>query len=144
MFSSYNSIYPLINADSEEIKYIQFITFYVVVLLYHMNQLNNNLNKITHKISEEGAPVLEQLIEKLTGKGAIITYSFNNLKIEIPTAKGPEGRQIGGGNLTVNGTLRISAEVHKKNNVRFEGKKGYEMPSKVDIRGYESNNDVIH
>jgi hypothetical protein len=109
-----------------------------------MNQLNNNLNKITHKISEEGAPVLERLIEKLTGKGAIITYSFNNLKIEIPTAKGPEGRQIGGGNLTVNGTLRISAEVHKKNNVRFEGKKGYEMPSKVDIRGYESNNDVIH
>ncbi|WP_458747114.1 hypothetical protein [Candidatus Nitrosocosmicus sp. T] len=109
-----------------------------------MNQLNNNLNKITHKISEEGAPVLERLIEKLTGKGAIITYSFNNLKIEMPTAKGPEGRQIGGGNLNVNGTLRISAEVHKKNNVRVEGKKGYEMPSKVDIRGYESNNDVIH
>lgn len=109
-----------------------------------MNQLNNNLNKITHKISEEGAPILEQLVEKLTGKGAIITYSFNNLKIEIPTAKGPEGRQIGGGTLTVKGTVRISAEVHKKNNVKFEEKKGYEAPSKVDIRGYESNNDVIH
>ncbi len=34
-----------------------------------MNQLNNNLNKITHKISEEGAPILEQLIEKLNWKG---------------------------------------------------------------------------
>jgi hypothetical protein len=44
----------------------------------------------------------------------------------------------------VNGTVRISAEVHKKNNVRFEEKKSREMPSKVDIRGYESNNEVIH
>ncbi|MDN5845464.1 MAG: hypothetical protein L0H53_04225 [Candidatus Nitrosocosmicus sp.] len=77
-----------------------------------MNQLNNNLNKITHKISEEGAPILEQLVEKLTGKGAVVTYSFDNLKIEIPKAQGPEGQQIGGGNLTVNGTIRISAEVH--------------------------------
>ena len=44
-----------------------------------MNQLNNNLNKITHKISEEGVPILEQLVEKLTGKGAVITYSFDNI-----------------------------------------------------------------
>lgn len=109
-----------------------------------MNQLNNNLNKITHKISEEGAPILEQLVEKLTGKGAIITYSFNNLNIEMPTAQGPEGRQLGGGNLTVNGRIRISAVVHKKNDGNFEEKKGKEMPSKVDIQGYDSNNDVIH
>jgi hypothetical protein len=109
-----------------------------------MNQLNNNLNKITHKISEQGAPILEQLVEKLTGKNAIITYSFNDLKVEMPTAKGPEGRQIGGGKLTVNGTVRISAVVHKKNNVRMEEKNAYGIPSKVDIRGYESNNEVIH
>lgn len=109
-----------------------------------MNQLNNNLNKITHKISEQGAPILEQLVEKLTGKNAIITYSFNDLRVEMPTTKGPEGRQIGGGKLTVNGTVRISAEVHKKNNARLEEKKSREMPSKVDIRGYESNNEVIH
>lgn len=109
-----------------------------------MNQLNNSLNKITHKISEQGAPVLEQLVEKLTGKNAIITYSFSDLKVDMPIAKGPEGRQVGGGKLTVNGTVRISAEVHKKNNVRFEEKKGHEMQGKVDIRGYESNNDVIH
>lgn len=109
-----------------------------------MNQLNNNLNKITHKISEEGAPILEQLIEKLTGKGAIITYSFNNLNIEMPTVQGPEGRQLGSGKLTVNGTIRISAKVHKKNDGNFEETKGMEMPSKVDIQGYDSNNDVIH
>jgi len=109
-----------------------------------MNQLNNNLNKITHKISRRGAPILEQLVEKLTGKSAIITYSINNLNIEMPTAQGPEGRQLGGGKLTVNGRIQISAVVHKKNDGNFDEKKGKEMPSKVDIQSYDSNNDVIH
>ena len=109
-----------------------------------MNQLNNNLNKITHKISEEGAPILEQLIEKLTGKGAVVTYSFDNLKIEMPKAQGHEGCQICSGNLTVNGTIRISAVVHKTNNGSFEETKGKEIPTKENIQGYDSNNDVIH
>jgi hypothetical protein len=109
-----------------------------------MNQLNNKLNKITHKISEEGAPVLEQLIEKLTGKGAVVTYSFDNLKIEMPKAEGSEGRQIGGGNLIVNGKIRISAEVHKKTSRSFEEPKGKEIESKENIQGYDSNNDIIH
>jgi hypothetical protein len=107
-----------------------------------MNQLNNNLNKITHKISEEGAPVLEQLIEKLTGKGAVVTYSFDNLKIEMPKAQGHEGCQICSGSLNVNGTIRISAEVHRKNSGSFEETKGKEITSKENIQGYDSNNDV--
>jgi hypothetical protein len=109
-----------------------------------MNQLNNNLNKITHKISEEGAPIFEQLVEKLTGKGAVVTYSFDNLKIEMPKAQGPDGRQVGGGNLTVNGTIRISAEVHKKKNQSFEETKGKEISTKEDLQGYDSSNDVLH
>ena len=107
-----------------------------------MNQLNNNLNKITHKISEEGVPILEQLVEKLTGKGAVITYSFDNLKIEMPKAEGHEGCQICSGNLTVNGSIRISAEVHKKNKGSFEETIGNETTIKENIQGYDSNNDV--
>lgn len=109
-----------------------------------MNQFNNNLNKITHKISEEGPPILEQLIEKLTGKGAVVTYSFDNLKIEMPKAQGHEGCQICSGSLTVNGTIRISAKVHRKNTGSFEETKGKEVTSKENIQGYDSNNDVNH
>lgn len=109
-----------------------------------MNQLNNNLNKITHKISEEGAPILEQLIEKLAGKGAVVTYSFDNLKIEMPKAQGHEGCQICSGSLNVNGKIRISAEVHRKNTGSFEEKKGKEITSKENIQGYDSNNDANH
>ena len=107
-----------------------------------MNQLNNNLNKITHKISEEGVPILEQLVEKLTGKGAVITYSFDNFKIEMPKAEGHEGCQICSGNLTVNGSIRISAEVHKKNKGSVKETKGNETTIEENIQGYDSNNDV--
>ena len=107
-----------------------------------MNQFNNNLNKITHKISEEGAPILEQLIEKLTGKGAVVTYSFDNLKLEMPKAQGHEGCQICSGSLTVNGKIRISAEVRNKKNGIFEEKKNKETPSREGIQGYDSNNQV--
>lgn len=107
-----------------------------------MDQLNNNLNKITHKISEEGVPIFEQLVEKLTGKGAIITYSFDNLKIEMPKAQGHEGCQICSGSLNVNGSIRISAEVHKKSKGTFDKTKGNETPTQENIQGYDSNNDV--
>ncbi len=107
-----------------------------------MNQLNNNLNKITHKISEEGVPILEQLVEKLTGKSAVVTYSFDNLKIEMPRAQGHEGCQICSGDLTVNGTIRISAVVHKKNNGSLKETEGKEIQSREDIQGYDSGNDI--
>ena len=107
-----------------------------------MNQSNNNLNKITHKISEEGVPILEQLIEKLTGKGAVVTYSFDNLKIEMPKAQGHEGCQICSGSLTVNGSIRISAQVHKKNKESVEAFRNNGISSKEDIQAYDSNNDV--
>ncbi len=107
-----------------------------------MNQFNNNLNKITHKISEEGAPILEQLIEKLTGKGAVVIYSFDNFKIEMPKAQGHEGCPVCSGSLTVNGKIRISAEVRNKKNGIFEEKKNKETPSREGIQGYDSNNQV--
>src|SRR4029078_9856827 len=109
-----------------------------------MNQLNNNLIKITHKISEEGAPILEQLIEKLTGKGAVVTYKFDNLEIEMPKAQGHEGCQICSGTLTVNGKIRISAEVHSKTNGGFEETKGKETPSRENIQCYDRSNEVTH
>ena len=107
-----------------------------------MNQSDNNLNKITHKISEEGVPILERLIEKLTGKGAVITYSFNNLKIEMPKAQGHEWCKICSGSMTVNGSIRISAEVHNKNKGGPEVLRNNDITSKEDIQAYDSNNDV--
>ncbi|VFJ15287.1 hypothetical protein [Candidatus Nitrosocosmicus franklandus] len=76
-----------------------------------MSEINKNIGNITSKIAEQGAPVIERLLDKLTGKGALIKYSFNDLKIEMPSVKDPNGRNIREGKITIRGTIAVSARV---------------------------------
>ncbi len=78
-----------------------------------MSEITKNLGNITSKITQSGAPVIEQLLDKLTGKGALIRYSFEDLNIEMPSATDPKGRNMGGGRMSIHGTITISARVHK-------------------------------
>lgn len=78
-----------------------------------MSEITKNLGNITSKITQSGAPVIEQLLDKLTGKGALIRYSFEDLNIEMPSATDPKGRNMGGGRMSIHGTITISAKVHK-------------------------------
>lgn len=80
-----------------------------------MSEINKNIGNITSKITEHGAPVLERLLDKLTGKGALVKYSFEDLKIEMPSATDPNGRNIGAGKMTIHGTITISARVQDIN-----------------------------
>ncbi|WP_148686984.1 hypothetical protein [Candidatus Nitrosocosmicus hydrocola] len=86
-----------------------------------MSEINKNLGKITSKITEHGAPVIEQLLDKLTGKGALVKYSFEDLNVEMPSATDPNGRIIGGGKMTIHGTITISARVQDINDVNDGG-----------------------
>lgn len=78
-----------------------------------MSEITKNLGNITSKITQSGAPIIEQLLDKLTGKGALIRYSFEDLNIEMPSATDPKGRTTGGGRMSIHGTITISAKVHK-------------------------------
>ncbi|HYF98960.1 MAG TPA: hypothetical protein VD815_02600 [Candidatus Saccharimonadales bacterium] len=78
-----------------------------------MSEISKNLGNITSKITQSGAPVIEQLLDKLTGKGALIRYSFEDLNIEMPSATDPKGRTMVGGRMSIHGTITISAKVHK-------------------------------
>ena len=80
-----------------------------------MSEINKNIGNITSKIAEQGAPVVERLLDKLTGKGALVKYSFDDLKIEMPSVTDPKGRNIGGGRMTIHGTITISAKVQDLN-----------------------------
>jgi hypothetical protein len=44
------------------------------------------------------------LYDKLTGRGAEITYEFQNLEVAVPSSTGPEAEHA---RWMVNGTLRI-------------------------------------
>jgi len=56
--------------------------------------------------------MMAQLIDRLSGKGASITYSFDNLAIAIPKAEGPDGKNWISAEWTINGKIVITAEAY--------------------------------
>lgn len=88
-----------------------------------MSELSNNSeNKDTNNNSDrsknssqqhisEWSELISRIIDKLTGKDLQVTYSFDNLEIEIPKAYGPNGRQLGGAKWKVDGKITISTEL---------------------------------
>lgn len=63
--------------------------------------------------STQWAEIIGQLFDRLTGKGASVTYTFDNLTIDMPRATGPNGQEMGSAKWTVNGKIVITAEAHK-------------------------------
>ena len=58
--------------------------------------------------------MVQELVDKLTGKDMAITYEFRNLEIDMPKATGPEGKEIGSAKWRINGRFVISTEVREK------------------------------
>ena len=77
-----------------------------------MSKYNNN-NEKTGQSSSQWAELIGELFDRLTGKGASVTYSFENFIIDIPKAVGPRGQELGSAKWTINGKLLITAETHK-------------------------------
>lgn len=63
--------------------------------------------------STQWAEIIGQLFDRLTGKGASVTYTFDNLVIDMPRATGPSGQDMGSAKWTINGKIVITAEAHK-------------------------------
>jgi|SRR5690242_8778276 hypothetical protein len=70
---------------------------------------DNNIQQM----SSQWAEIIGQLFDRLTGKGASVTYTFDNLVIDMPKAHGPSGQELGSARWTVNGRLVITAETHR-------------------------------
>ena len=85
-----------------------------------MSQLNNNTDsnqdsqESTNSKTTQWVDLIGALFDRLTGKGAIITYEFDNLVIDIPKAAGPGGKDLGSAKWTINGKLIIKAEAISK------------------------------
>jgi hypothetical protein len=74
---------------------------------------DNDNNEKTGQSSSQWAELIGELFDRLTGKGASVTYSFENFIIDIPKAVGPRGQELGSAKWTINGKLLITAETHK-------------------------------
>jgi hypothetical protein len=77
-----------------------------------MSQNTNDQDKM-QQAGSQWAEVIGQLFDRLTGKGASVTYEFNELVIDMPKAQGPGGRDMGSAKWTINGRIVITAEAHQ-------------------------------
>ena len=64
--------------------------------------------------SSHWTEVVGQLMEKLTGKNMSMKYEFDDLTIDIPSARGPGGRDLGGVQWKINGKVTIITETYQK------------------------------
>jgi hypothetical protein len=85
---------------------------------------NKNSNSDQSKNSSKGhtsqwSELISGIIDKLTGKDLQVTYSFENLEVEIPKAFGPDGKQLGGAKWRVDGKITISTELINEENKRI-------------------------
>lgn len=76
-----------------------------------MSQKNDQNN--IQQVGTQWAEIIGQLFDRLTGKGASVTYSFDNLVIDLPRAQGPGGQDMGSAKWTINGRVVITAEAHQ-------------------------------
>jgi hypothetical protein len=62
------------------------------------------------KTATQWPDMVGQLFDRLTGKEAVIAYSFRSLEVEIPRAAGPGGQSLGSAKWVFNGDLVIKAQ----------------------------------
>jgi len=77
----------------------------------------SDVNETEHNKANQWADLMGQLFDRLTGKGAVISYSFRNLEIDIPKAAGPEGKDLGSAKWVINGDLVIRAQAQKSSEI---------------------------
>ena len=64
--------------------------------------------------SSHWTEVVGQLMENLTGKNMSMTYEFDDLTIDVPSARGPGGRDLGGVQWKINGKVTSITETYQK------------------------------
>jgi len=78
----------------------------------------NTSSENMQQTSAQWAEIIGELFDRLIGKGALVTYTFDNLVIDLPKAQGPNGQDLGSAKWTINGKVVISAEAHDASGTR--------------------------
>ncbi|HJT49238.1 MAG TPA: hypothetical protein VJ729_13725 [Nitrososphaeraceae archaeon] len=78
-----------------------------------MSQGNNNTKK-SDNVPSHWAQIMGEIVNKLSGTNMSTNITFDNLEIDVPRAKGPDGKDIGSAKWIVNGTIRWTTTASKK------------------------------
>ncbi len=52
--------------------------------------------------------IVEKLIDKLVSKDVAVTYTFDHLQFDVPQARGPGGKELGGAKWVIDGKIVIA------------------------------------
>lgn len=74
-----------------------------------VHQRGDNVQQASYQWAE----IIGELVDRLTGKGASVSYTFDNLVIDVPRAQGPGGQELGSAKWTISGKVVIGAEAHE-------------------------------
>jgi hypothetical protein len=58
--------------------------------------------------SSHWSELISKVIEKVIDKDVSVTYTFDHLEIDVPSAHGPGGRELGGAKWVVDGKITIA------------------------------------
>jgi hypothetical protein len=77
------------------------------------NGNNNSQNKDQQQQQQQQkasqfSEIVTKLIEKLLDKNISVTYTFDHLEIDIPSARSPEGKELGSAKWVIDGKINIS------------------------------------
>lgn len=81
-----------------------------------MIQENHENQQQEHKIQQSmsvWSQMAGQLLESLTDKNMTATMELQNIEIDVPKARGPDGRDLGSAKWIVNGKIVWTTELHK-------------------------------
>lgn len=69
----------------------------------------------------EWSDMISKVIDKLTGKDLEVTYTFDDVEIEIQRANGSEGKHNAGAKWKIDGKITISTELLNDTKVSNSG-----------------------
>lgn len=83
-----------------------------------MENANHEAGDIVEEASkkvQEGAShlpeIIKQVVDNFTGKDIEVTYSFQNLEVDVPRVTGPKGKEIASAKWKINGKFVLSTQL---------------------------------
>jgi hypothetical protein len=69
---------------------------------------------VEQKVQSQWAQVVSQVMEKVVSDTNMsTTIEFDNLEVDVPKARGPDGRELGGATWKLNGKVVWKTEAHR-------------------------------
>ena len=72
-----------------------------------VDNINDDSNNGQQKVSQY-FEIITKLIDKVINKDVMVTYTFDHMKIDMPSARGPGGKELGGAEWMINGKIIIA------------------------------------